>query len=293
MFYRRKILLALLEKFGGELGKMEMEKLLFLYCHERGVNYYDFFPHRYGCFSFLSYQDKRVLTSQGYLKSDESFVLKPHKSWIGMLNPDDKLFLNDFANKRSKLRGRRLVREVYLNHPYFACRSEIKHKILNSAQLIAVESHSPKANKRCLFTIGYEGLTIDAYINKLIRHSVLAVIDVRRNPLSMKYGFSKTRFRGYLERVGIAYAHIPELGIASAQRSKLETEADYRSLFKRYAKALPDSIDEISIVKQLLAEHRRVALTCFESVATSCHRHKITEYLQLSRKWNTPVVHIA
>jgi uncharacterized protein (DUF488 family) len=144
-----------------------------------------------------------------------------------------------------------------------------------------------------LFTIGYEGLTIDAYIDKLIRYSVSIVIDVRRNPLSMKYGFSKTRFQNYLERAGVAYEHIPELGIASAKRKNLETMDDYQALFQEYAKTLPRSKGELTRVQQLVNKYRRAALTCFESVATSCHRHKISEYLQSSEDWNTPVVHIA
>ena len=137
------------------------------------------------------------------------------------------------------------------------------------------------------------GLTIDAYIDKLIRHAVPLVIYVRRNPLSMKYGFSKTRFRGYLERAGIAYDHIPELGIASAKRKNLETVDDYHALFQEYAETLPRSGEELVRVQQLVTKHRRAALTCFEAVATSCHRHKITEYLQSSADWDTPVAHIA
>jgi hypothetical protein len=45
MFYRRKILLALLEAFGGSLKRTDCQKLLFLFCQRRGKNYYDFFPY--------------------------------------------------------------------------------------------------------------------------------------------------------------------------------------------------------------------------------------------------------
>jgi len=293
MFYRRKILLALLEACGGRLNNTDMEKLLFAYCRERGVNYYDFFPYHFGCFSFLSYQDKRVLAQQGYLSDNEAFVLKTRKSVFADLENEDKLFLREFVRKTAKLRGDALVRDIYLKYPYYACRSEIKDRILTTDERALVDSFTPKEERPCLFTIGYEGLTIDAYIDKLIRYSVSIVIDVRRNPLSMKYGFSKVRFQNYLERAGVAYEHIPELGIASSQRKNLETADDYRSLFRKYAKTLPHSQNELARVQQLLNKHQRAALTCFESVATSCHRHKITEYLQSSDCWNTPIVHIA
>ncbi len=293
MFYRRKILLALLEACGGRLNNTDMEKLLFAYCKERGVNYYDFFPYRFGCFSFLSYQDKRVLAQQGYLSGGDSFVLEPRKSVFADLEDEDKHFLREFVHRTSKLRGDALVRDIYLKYPYYACRSEIKDHILTTDELALVDSATSQEASSCLFTIGYEGLTIDAYVDKLIRHSVSVVIDVRRNPLSMKYGFSKTRFQSYLERASVAYEHIPELGIASSQRKNLETAHDYRSLFTKYAKTLPHSQGELARVQQLLSKHRRAALTCFESVATSCHRHKITEYLQSSDGWSTPIVHIA
>ena len=109
----------------------------------------------------------------------------------------------------------------------------------------------------------------------------------------MKYGFSKTRFRDYLHRAGIEYEHITALGIESSQRKNLETEKDYKILFKKYAsESLPHHEDELNRIKQLISEHRRVALTCFEANPESCHRHKITEYIQSSRNWSIPINHI-
>lgn len=42
-----------------------------------------------------------------------------------------------------------------------------------------------------VFSIGYEGLTIDSFLNKLIANNITVVVDIRNNPQSMKYGFSK------------------------------------------------------------------------------------------------------
>jgi uncharacterized protein (DUF488 family) len=109
----------------------------------------------------------------------------------------------------------------------------------------------------------------------------------------MKYGFSKTRFRDYLNRAGINYEHISALGIESSQRKNLETEKDYKILFKKYAsESLPNCADELHRIKQLVGEHKRVALTCFEANPESCHRHKITERLQTTKKWSTPIKHL-
>jgi uncharacterized protein (DUF488 family) len=293
MFTRRKILLALLEACGGELKSTDMEKLLFAYCTESGQNHYDFFPYKFGCFSFLSYQDKRVLTKQGFLAEGENFKLKNRLADPGNLNSNEQSRVETFAKRMRALRGEKLVRHIYKKYPYYAIRSKIKEKILTAGELQVVASAVNPDQSICLMTVGYEGKTIDAYINTLIRNNVKLVVDVRRNPISMKYGFSKTSFRDYLDRAGIKYEHISALGIESSQRKNLETERDYKMLFKKYAsESLPHREDELRRIKQLISEHRRVALTCFEANPESCHRHKITEHLQSSRKWSIPIKHI-
>ncbi len=47
MYCRRKILLALIEVFGGSLQNTDCEKLLFNFCQQTGKNHYDFFPYKY------------------------------------------------------------------------------------------------------------------------------------------------------------------------------------------------------------------------------------------------------
>lgn len=54
MFYRQKLLLALIESNGHSIKRTDLQKLLFLFCQETGQNYYDFFPHKYGPFSAKS-----------------------------------------------------------------------------------------------------------------------------------------------------------------------------------------------------------------------------------------------
>ena len=292
MFHRRKILLALLDACGGELSNTDMEKLLFCYCTETGSKDYNFFPYRFGCFSFLSYQDKRVLASQGYLHTGERFRLK-RKANVSFLPVEESDRIREFAERMKQLRGKKLVRHVYLTYPYYATRSEIAHTVLSPKEQEVVDAQGNDKSDVTLFSVGYEGLTIDAYINKLIRNNVAMVVDVRRNPISMKYGFSKTRFSSYLQNAGIKYEHIPQLGIESRLRKKLETRKDYEVLFRNYAnKALPYREQELARVRDLLGEHRRVALTCFESDHTSCHRHKITERLEHSKGWGIPIKHI-
>jgi hypothetical protein len=55
MFYRRKIVLSLLQIFGNELDKMHLLKLLFVFTRQQTPKVYDFIPYQYGCFSYSLY----------------------------------------------------------------------------------------------------------------------------------------------------------------------------------------------------------------------------------------------
>jgi uncharacterized protein (DUF488 family) len=144
-----------------------------------------------------------------------------------------------------------------------------------------------------LFTIGYEGLTINQFIDKLLGNDIRILIDVRNNPISRKTGFSKSAFRCHLEAVGIKYQHIPELGIPSALRKNLGTKASYQSLFRHYErKILAYNLDYVEQIKTAITQFSRVALMCFESDYHTCHRHRITEYLSQDQSFKTSIVHL-
>jgi hypothetical protein len=293
MYYRRKLFLSLLEAFGGNLDNTDFEKLLFLYCQFSNKNHYDFFPYKFGCFSYLSYQDKRVLTSQGLLENADKFSLCKKENYRKNLKNEDQSLLHKFTFLYKDIKGTELIKKTYIDYPYFAVKSEIAHKILNEHEFEAVKKFKNNSTEKTLFTLGYEGLSIDAYINKLIQNNIALVIDVRKNPFSMKYGFSKTTMKSYLGKAGIEYIHIPQLGIDSELRKNLNTEMDYKDLFVIYEnEILPKNKEFINTVVQLLNDYKRAALTCFESEHTSCHRHKITGWLENDISFKEQIIHI-
>ena len=73
MYYRRKILLALVKEMGGKLQPTDMQKLLFLFCDNQQEKSYEFIPYLFGGFSFQSYADKRTLTKYGLLTEKEGW----------------------------------------------------------------------------------------------------------------------------------------------------------------------------------------------------------------------------
>lgn len=293
MFYRRKILLALTEVFGGKLKRTELQKLLFLYCQETQNSHYDFFPYKYGSFSFLVRQDKYVLTKLGFLGNQNDYELCSNQSFLDKVNEKEKRNLKSFASRYKNFKGNTLVRYVYLKYPHYTCQSQVIEKILTPDEIAQVSNWWNLDKTQCLFTLGYEGLSIDAYLNKLILNNIKLLVDVRKNPISMKYGFSKTKFRSYLENARIKYVHIPEFGIPSNLRQDLDSPEAYEKLFKYYSsEILPKQLEAIKKLKILINKYKRVVLTCFEKEHYKCHRHKISEHLVKSHNSNFKTVHL-
>jgi uncharacterized protein (DUF488 family) len=291
MYYRRKLLLALLETFDGNLNNTDCEKLLFNFCKVTGKNHYDFFPHRFGPFSFVSYYDKRRLTELGLLKQTQDFQLNTKHSYLRELDPSDKKAL--LVLKASELRGNRLVKKTYRENPQFTVRSEILEKYFDPEEIKQLQFSWNTDKTPYVFTVGYEGLTIDAFLNKLIANNIMAVVDVRSNPQSMKYGFSKKSFSDYVEKAGMKYIHIPELGIPSALRKGLGKDVSREMLFQKYeTELLPMQEEAKSKLLDLVAKYPRIALVCFEANHHFCHRHTLINYLQKKQSLQKPVAHI-
>jgi uncharacterized protein (DUF488 family) len=291
MYYRRKLLLALLEVFDGSLKRTDCEKLLFNFCQTTGKNHYDFFPYQYGPFSFLSYYDKRRLTELDILKATDDFELKTTHSYLKEITPVDKIGL--LKLKASGLRGRNLIRKIYREYPQFASRSKIAAELFDSEEIKQIQFAWNTDKKPFIYTLGYEGLTIDAFLNKLISNNIMAVVDVRNNPHSMKYGFSKKSFSYYIEKAGMKYIHIPELGIPSKMRKGLGKSISYEKLFSKYeADLLPNQEQAKTQLRNLIAKYSRIAMVCFEADHHFCHRNTLVEHLQKEEALLKPVIHL-
>ena len=188
-----------------------------------------------------------------------------------------------FFRQYKRLRSNALAADVYRRYPYFAARSEIIENVLPQKEDRArVEAARPTRQIPGLVTIGYEGKTLESYLNQLLQAGVTLLCDVRRNPLSRKYGFSKSTLSHACEVVGIKYEHLPELGIPSEKRHGLEAQADYDMLFAAYEETmLPKHTQTLAkIAGWINEEGQRVALTCFELLPHQCHRHCVSDALQ-------------
>jgi len=287
LFDRQRRLLALLRAVGGSIGGLDFQKLLFLYTREvEQVPSYEFVPYRFGGFSFTSYADKRRLIERHLLADDER-VWSLTEAGLAATNdaPQLGVQVQRFAQRYLGLRGEALVADTYRRYPYFAIRSEIAARLLaeDDAALAAIDAARPATGAAGICTIGYEGRSLEGYLNELIHHGATLLCDVRRNPLSRKYGFSRKTLAKACEGVGITYTHLPELGIASEARRGLRTQADYDALFATYEQcSLPQQTIALNQISAWVDGGHKVALTCFEKVPEQCHRRCVAAALEQS-----------
>lgn len=295
MFYRRKVILALLQIFGGNLPQINLYKLLLIISKQQEKPDYDFIPYLYGCYSFSLHADLVTMCKRNLLKEDNNKSLHKvdKKNYFSTLKELDKKIILSTHQLFANYSANDLIRFTYTNYPYTAIRSEVAKTLLTVSEFDKVKAFKPTSGKTVLFTIGYEGISLEEYLNRLIKNDVKVLIDVRNNPVSMKFGFSKNQLINYCEKLKIEYIHIPEVGIQSELRQELKVQTDYDNLFARYRKTnLSKTGPSQQKIFDLLQTKKRIALTCFEADICQCHRKHLSEAIAQLPGWNYELKHI-
>lgn len=295
---RKKIILAILEKMGRGITAKCMQKYLFIFSRRQTENrIYDFVPYKYGCFSFQANQDIVSLEKNGYIaiedvgKSDKLYVSLHNYQTFQDLDIFERQIVEEIYFLYGKMSQDELIAYTYRRWPYTAINSVIKQKILNKEEIEKVEEQRAKLiqTEPMLFTIGYEGFSLEKYLDRLIRLNIHTLVDVRKNAFSMKYGFSKAILEKACQGVGIQYIHMPQLGIESVKRQTLETQRDYDLLFDEYERTtLKANWNYLLLLNSIVERDNRVCLTCFEKDPRQCHRTRVAKALMSlpNRKYN-------
>jgi len=173
------------------------------------------------------------------------------------------------SEKYSTLDDKMLLDHIYEEHPEYTIFSQYMKKM------------DYDRNSSGIVTIGYEGKTIDKFLCELIKNKIGIVADVRRNAYSMKFGFQRNKLESYLEKIGIDYIHMPELGIPSSSRKNLNSYEDYQALFVSYRQDIETKLDSLERIKSI-SQNKKVSLMCFEKDVKYCHRGVIAERLRES-----------
>jgi uncharacterized protein (DUF488 family) len=295
MYYRRKVALSILQVFNNELEKIQVQKLLFLLSrYKTKKNTYDFVPYKYGSFSFQANADLNTLKKYGIVdETNTSWKKVDDVNYLIQLDKEHQKIVSDFKIIYNNKSSDDLIKLTYKNFPYYATNSTIAHKYLNTKELKKLETYKSKEEDIILFTIGYEGVSLESYLNKLLRNNVKLLCDVRKNAASMKYGFNKRQLENACNGVGINYIHIPEVGINSDKRKQLNSQKDYDMLFEEYIlNNLSQTTQEQEAILDLLQKNRRIALTCFEADKCQCHRTHLAEAISKMDKFEYEIEHL-
>jgi uncharacterized protein (DUF488 family) len=135
---------------------------------------------------------------------------------------------------------------------------------------------------------------LDDFLDKLTRHRVAMVVDVRqrRGVRGREYAWANSRrLQAALKQAGIAYRHVPELApttelrqlqyreddrLKVGKRSRVELAEEYR---RRYLHQVLDQVDVRAFLESL-PDDATSALLCVERDARACHRSLIAGRLQ-------------
>lgn len=256
-----KSIIFLLNSNDKRMSKLRLVKLMFLI--SKRMHVYDFIPYNYGPFSFTLYRDLSKLEKNGIISTNGE-TLSLIKQELPELDRRLRNIIRMYSQEFSKYDDNALIDYVYDKYPKYTIFSLYR------------KNEEYKRDSIGITTIGYEGKSLDKFLEEIISNKINTVIDVRRNPYSKKYGFHGGTLKGYLQKINVEYIHIPELGIPSEERQNLENNEDYKNLFENYRISL---IDKRSLLNEIaeMSKHEKISLMCFEKNIKHCHRGVLAE----------------
>jgi uncharacterized protein (DUF488 family) len=157
---------------------------------------------------------------------------------------------------------------------------------------------------RTIATVGVYGSSLEDFLDKLRRHRVAIVVDVRqrRGVRGREYAWANSlRLQAALEQAGIQYVHRPELApttelrqlqyreddrLKVGKRSRTELSEAYR---RRYLAEVLDHVD-LGTVLESLPDEAASALLCVERDAPACHRSLIAA--RLHAQYGVPILNL-
>ena len=277
---RQKIVLATLLAANRPVSKTELVKWIFLMNKETGLGkqpgFYEFLPYKYGPFSFQLFRDLTDLERSGYVAVCDDHIdlgLEDEaREKVTELSVLVRAATNAIVEKYGHLGVSELIDGVYEKYRWYAVLSERVEA--TKYRLPQIPTALP-----AVYTVGYEGHSIDGFFDKLLIAGIKRIIDVRYNPMSRKYGFSKKTLENVSAGLGLRYEHFGNLGIHPSFRAELESAQDYQELLSWYdSTVLEDERNCVEFVAKSMTETPS-ALLCYEKDAAYCHRSRVGQRL--------------
>ena len=129
-----------------------------------------------------------------------------------------------------------------------------------------------------IYTVGYEGRSVDEFVSSLRANDVRLVVDVREAPISRKRGFAKTALAGVLAEAGIGYRHLRALGCPKVIRDRYKADGDWPGYTRSFMEHL-DGQEAALAELAALSGAQPTALLCYEADFNRCHRTYVARRL--------------
>lgn len=282
IFWREKVLLELIKRNPNKrVSKMQIINWLFLLKFKEEIDkqgsFYEFLPYKYGPFSFLAYKDINNLEETGLIKTEGKYIVNNEKNDLTYELKDKTInSIKNVLNQFSCISTIDLTEYIHQNYSWYAS----KNQNFQGSLFYQI----PIADK-AIYTLGYESFTIDGFLNVLLKEGIQIVVDVRSNPISRKYGFSKSAIKKKCNELGLYYFHFPQVGISTEIRNQVH---DVNELWSYYTQnIIPNNSKSISEIISITLS-KPSALICFEKNPEDCHRHILAE--EISNKTWLPII---
>jgi len=128
-----------------------------------------------------------------------------------------------------------------------------------------------------MFTIGYQGATLEGLIESLASADVSVVVDTRDTPHSRRPEFRPRSLESALSEVGIRYLSARALGAPKDLRAL--ASGDWDGFADGYRERLSLVREELEVLLPIVAAER-VCLLCFEADPDACHRSLLAHEIQ-------------
>jgi len=288
IYHRQTELLYIIGEV-GKTGRTQIQKMEFLSCISSQAPSYNFIPYHFGPYSKTLQNDLDYLVKQGLLTLSNDQYQRHEKRPL-FVNIKRLTELDAMLHQFKDWTATELMRFVYQRYPFYALNSTVLEELLTPSELKKVRACQPSEDDPKIFTIGYQGKSLEKYLLQLYQNNVHLLVDVRASSYSMKKEFIGSRLASGCKLLNIDYKHMPELGIPNTYRKEISDKDQLFGVYKN--KLLSQRANDIKQLADLVINEKRIALTCFEANHNDCHRHYLAEELFKHLDNRIPVEHL-
>jgi hypothetical protein len=280
MLFRQRAILGMIHA-AHTLSLDRLNNLAFMIAREcrLGVNeIYDFIPTKTGPYSFTMQHELQVLEQSGVITNRNGQYCTDSDEYF-RCSVETRIEISKVVSKYRNVNDNELTSIVRREHKQYT-------KVPTEFCVNQIDGN----NRRAIYTIGYEGLSLEEFLCILLHNHVTRLIDVRANPISRKFGFNAESLAEFCRTTEIEYVNIPQLGVRSSVRQKLTKGLTYQCFFDMYRESISRRVPFIEQAATYALD-APTAFMCKEINRDECHRKELGNIL--SKKTFLPIIELS